>query len=171
MKECGGGVEVFENAVRFYYTGPMKATNIETEPHPGFMTDWQQNWVVLMTQATGISTLHERVFENRFAFVSELQKLGAKIEFDTTPVPNSQKYYHFTYDPEKIYKQAIKIYGPQNLHSGVLSVTDLRAGATLAIAALLVPGESIVNGVSILERGYEKFVEKVKELGGDIKRI
>ena len=149
----------------------MKATNIETEPHPGFMTDWQQNWVVLMTQATGISTLHERVFENRFAFVSELQKLGAKIEFDTTPVPNSQKYYHFTYDPEKIYKQAIKIYGPQNLHSGVLSVTDLRAGATLAIAALLVPGESIVNGVSILERGYEKFVEKVKELGGDIKRI
>ena len=172
VKKCGGGVEIINpNKIRFHYIGPFTASQIETEPHPGFMTDWQQNWVVLMTQAQGISTVHERVFENRFAFVSELQKLGANIEYDTTPVPNAKQYYHFTYDPEKVYKQAIKIYGPQQLHSGVLTVTDLRAGATLAIAALLVPGESIVNGVSILERGYERFVEKVTELGGDIKRL
>lgn len=172
VKQCGGGVEVFaSDKIRFYYRGPITATQIETEPHPGFMTDWQQNWVVLMTQAQGVSTLHERVFENRFAFVSELQKLGANIEYDTTPVLNPKQYYHFTYDPEKVYKQAIKIYGPQQLHSGVLTVTDLRAGATLAIAALLVPGETIVNGVSILERGYERFVEKVTQLGGTIERI
>lgn len=172
VKKCGGGVEIIgSDRVRFHYIGPFAASQIETEPHPGFMTDWQQNWVVLMTQAHGTSTVHERVFEGRFAFVSELQKLGAKIEFDTTPVANPKQYYHFTYDPEKVYKQAIKIYGPQQLHSGVLTVTDLRAGATLAIAALLVPGESIVNGVSILERGYERFVEKVTELGGDIKRL
>jgi len=172
VKKCGGGVEILgEDNVRFYYYGPMKATHIETEPHPGFMTDWQQNWVVLMTQAEGISTVHERVFENRFAFVSELQKLGAQIEFDNTPVVNPKDYYHFTYNEEKTYHQAIKIFGPQQLHSGVLTVTDLRAGATLAIAALLVPGESIVNGVSILERGYERFVEKVIKLGGEIKRL
>ncbi len=172
VKECGGGVElVGTDKIRFHYKGPFIATKIETEPHPGFMTDWQQNWVVLMTQAQGVSTLHERVFENRFAFVSELQKLGAQIEFDMTPVNNPKQYYHFAHNPEKEYKQAIKIYGPQQLHSGVLTVTDLRAGATLAIAALLVPGESIVNGVSILERGYERFVEKVTKLGGDIKRL
>lgn len=172
VRECGGGVETVGNdKVRFFHKGPLHATHIETEPHPGFMTDWQQNWVVLMTQAEGVSTLHERVFENRFAFVSELQKLGANIEYDVTPVANPKQYYHFTHDPEKVYKQAIKIYGPQQLHSGVLTVTDLRAGATLAIAALLVPGESIVNGVSILERGYERFVEKVVALGGDIERI
>lgn len=172
VKKSGGGVEIVgKDKIRFYYMGPFIATQVETEPHPGFMTDWQQNWVVLMTQANGVSTLHERVFENRFAFVSELQKLGANIEYDTTPVVNPKQYYHFTYDPEKVYKQAIKIYGPQQLHSGVLTVTDLRAGATLAIAALLAQGESIVNGVSILERGYERFVEKVTELGGDIKRL
>jgi UDP-N-acetylglucosamine 1-carboxyvinyltransferase len=172
VKKCGGGVEVVgTNKIRFHYKGPFTATKIETEPHPGFMTDWQQNWVVLMTQAQGVSTLHERVFENRFAFVTELQKLGAHIEFDMTPVSNPKQYYHFTHDEEKVYKQAIKIYGPQQLHSGVLTVTDLRAGATLAIAALLVSGESVVNGVSILERGYERFVEKVTKLGGDIKRI
>lgn len=172
VKKCGGGVKVVgTDKVRFNYIGHFKPTQIETEPHPGFMTDWQQNWVVLMTQAQGVSTLHERVFENRFAFVTELQKLGANIEFDTTPIVNAKEYYHFAYDAEKEYKQSIKIYGPQQLHSGVLTVTDLRAGATLAIAALLVPGESIVNGVSILERGYERFVEKVTKLGGDIKKI
>ncbi len=172
VKKAGGGVEIKgDNSVRFFYTGPFTATQVETTPHPGFMTDWQQNWVVLMTQAQGVSTVHERVFENRFAFVSELQKLGANIEFDSTPVANAKQYYHFTFDPEKVYKQAIKIYGPQQLHSGVLTVTDLRAGATLAIAALLVPGESIVNGVSILERGYERFVEKVTRLGGEIERL
>lgn len=171
VQQIGGGVEILgKDAIRFYYKGPFIASHVETEPHPGFMTDWQQNWVVLMTQAQGVSTVHERVFENRFAFVSELQKLGAKIEYDMAPVLNPKKYYHFTYDSEKVYKQAIKIYGPQQLHSGVLTVTDLRAGATLAIAALLVPGESIVNGVSILERGYERFVEKVAQLGGDIKK-
>ena len=172
VRECGGGVDfVGTDKIRFHYKGLFIATKIETEPHPGFMTDWQQNWVVLMTQAQGVSTLHERVFENRFAFVSELQKLGAQIEFDMATVKNPKQYYHFAHNPEKEYKQAIKIYGPQQLHSGVLTVTDLRAGATLAIAALLVPGESIVNGVSILERGYERFVEKVTQLGGDIKRI
>ena len=172
VKEIGAGVEdVGTDKIRFYYTDPFTASHIETQPHPGFMTDWQQNWVVLMTQAQGISTVHERVFENRFAFVSELQKLGANIEYDLTPIVNPKEYYHFTFDSEKVYKQGIKIYGPQQLHSGVLSVTDLRAGATLAIAALLVPGESIVNGVSILERGYERFVEKVTQLGGDIQRV
>ena len=172
VRAVGGGVETVDAShIRFWYKQPITFSQIETTPHPGFMTDWQQNWTVLMTQATGVSTVHERVFENRFAFVGELVKLGARIEYDDTPVPNPTSYYHFNYDPNKTYKQAIKIYGPQTLHSGVLTVTDLRAGATLAIAALMVQGESVVNGVAILERGYERFIEKVSALGGDIKRV
>ena len=172
VRAVGGGVETVDAShIRFWYQQPLTFSQIETTPHPGFMTDWQQNWTVLMTQATGVSTVHERVFENRFAFVGELVKLGARIEYDDTPVANPTSYYHFNYDPNKTYKQAIKIYGPQTLHSGVLTVTDLRAGATLAIAALMVQGESVVNGVAILERGYERFIEKVSALGGDIKRV
>jgi len=171
VKQVGGGVEKTAKGWRFFSKGPLSPSHIVTDPHPGFMTDWQQNWTVLMTQAHGISTIHERVFENRFAFVAELQKLGAHIEFEQIPVSDPSSFYLFNYDEKKAYKQAIKIYGPQKMHSGVLSVNDLRAGATVAIAALLVPGESVVNGVSIMERGYEQFVEKVSKLGGDIKRL
>jgi len=171
VKEVGGGVEKTENGWRFFAKGPLTASQITTDAHPGFMTDWQPNWAVLMTQAQGVSTIHERVFENRFAYVCELQKLGARIEFDMSKIENPKDYYFFNYNETKEYKQAIKIFGPQKLHSGVLTVSDLRAGATLAIAALLTPGESVVNGVSIMERGYEKFVEKVINLGGNIKRV
>ncbi len=171
VKQVGGGVEKTDKGWRFFAKGPLSASQIVTDAHPGFMTDWQPNWAVLMTQAQGVSTIHERVFENRFAYVAELQKLGARIEFDTTKVENPKDYYFFNYDDKKEYKQAIKIFGPQKLHNGVLTVSDLRAGATLAIAALLTPGESVVNGVSIMERGYEKFIEKVINLGGDIKRL
>ncbi len=135
------------------------------------MTDWQPNWAILMTQAGGDSFIHERVFENRFSYVEELRKLGAEIDFVKIPVRNPMEYFFFNFDPNKKYNQAIKIKAPQKLHGGVLNISDLRAGATLAIAALVAEGESVVNGASILERGYENFVEKVTSLGGDIKKI
>lgn len=172
LGKVGGGVEKFnDNTWRFFYKGPLTALNIVTDPHPGFMTDWQPNWAVLMTQATGKSLIHERVFENRFSYVDELIKMGAKIEYSSPQVSNPQSFYVFNYDKSKEYKQAITIYGLQHLHNGVLTIADLRAGATLAIAALLADGESIINGASILERGYENFVEKITSLGGDIKKV
>jgi UDP-N-acetylglucosamine 1-carboxyvinyltransferase len=149
----------------------LKATKLETSPHPGFMTDWQPNWAVLMTQANGESFIYERVFENRFSYVNELRKLGAQIDFVKPPVNNPQEYFFFNFDPNKKYNQAIRIVGPQKLHGGALTIFDLRAGATLAIAALIAEGESIVNGVSILNRGYENFTEKIINLGGDIKQV
>lgn len=149
----------------------ITAVDIETAPHPGFMTDWQPNWAVLMTLAKGKSVIHERVFENRFSYVEELKKLGAKIQFIERKVENPENFYFFNYKKNKKYSQMIEIDGPVNLHGGVLNIADLRAGASLAIAALVAEGESAVNGVSILERGYENFVIKVRELGGDIKKI
>lgn len=172
MKETTSGVDILgKSLVRFYYKGPLKSSQIHTSPHPGFMTDWQPNWAVLMTQAKGESIIHERVFENRFSYVEELRKLGADIDFVKIPVNNPMEYFFFNFDPSKKYNQAIRIRGQQKLHSAVLNIADLRAGATLAIAALVAEGESVVNGASILERGYENFVEKVTSLGGEIKRI
>ena len=172
LKEAGVSV-IKENDSFFYHPyGPiLKATNIETLPHPGFMTDWQPNWTVLMTQAKGRSMIVERVFENRFAYVEELKKLGAKIEFIDFKVDNPTDFYFFNYDIKSSYQQAIIVDGPVKLHNGVVNITDLRAGASLAVAALLASGESIVNGASILKRGYEKFVEKIKSLGGEIREV
>ncbi len=172
MKEIGVDVSELSNDVwRFQYKGSLQASKIETAPHPGFMTDWQPPWAVLMTQAVGESTIIERMFENRFSYVDELRKLGANIEYIKPPINYPEEYFFFNFDPAKKYNQAIRINGQEELHGGVLNISDLRAGATLAIAALVAEGESVISGASILERGYENFVEKVQKLGGEIKKI
>ncbi len=172
LKKINAGVEIKNNQeIRFYWQGQIKSSTIETLPHPGFMTDWQPNWAVLMTQAKGESLITERVFENRFSYVEELKKLGAKIEFFKTKVKNPSEFFFFNYDSNKQYQQTIKITGGYKLHEGVLTIADLRAGATLAIAALIVNGQSVINGASIMERGYDSFVEKITSLGGLIKKV
>ncbi len=172
MKQIGVTVDIYgKSTIKFLYKGKLNACHVETSPHPGFMTDWQPNWAILMTQAQGDSIIEERVFENRFSYVDELRRLGAEIDYVKQPIHNPAEYFFFNFDPAKKYKQAIRINGPQKLHGGVLDIADLRAGATLAIAALVAEGESVVNGVSILERGYENFAGKVKSLGGDIEKI
>jgi len=172
VKQTGNQYEIISpNSIKFVGKENFHAVNISTTPHPGFMTDWQPNWAILMTQAQGTAIIHERVFENRFSYVEELKKLGAKIEFFQPKVKNPQKYYYFNYEKNKQYHQAIKIHGPQALHGGVLNIADLRAGASLAIAALIAKGESIIQNASILERGYENFTEKVLKVGGEIKKI
>ena len=165
------GQKIAKDKFRFFYQGKIKPVDIETSPHPGFMTDWQPSWAILMLAAKGESIIHERVFENRFSYVEELKKLGAKIDFIDIKVKNPENFYHFNYEKNKEYQQTIKIQGGNELHNAILNICDLRAGAALACAALLADGESVVNGTSILERGYEDFVEKVKKLGGDIKKV
>lgn len=172
MKNIGVGVEDMKNdSWRFFYQSQIRSSKVETAPHPGFMTDWQPPWAVLMTQAVGESTIIERMFENRFSYVDELRKLGAAIEYIKPPINYPEEYFFFNFDPAKKYNQAIRIKGQEDLHGGVLNISDLRAGATLAIAALVAEGESVISGASILERGYENFVEKVQKLGGEIKKI
>ena len=172
MRQAGAGVEEISNyKYRFFYKSEIKPINIETSPHPGFMTDWQPSGAILMLKANGESIIHERVFENRFSYVEELKKLGAKIDFVNIAVENPEIFYHFNHEKDKKYQQTIKIQGNSELHNAILNISDLRAGAALACAALLAEGESVVNGASILERGYEDFVEKVKKLGGEIRKV
>lgn len=172
IEKANCGVEYKgDNSIRFFYQGQIRPVSVETAPHPGFMTDWQPNWAVLMTLAHGKSIIHERLFENRFAYVAELQRLGADIRFVDTEIKNPEEFYLFNYEKGKKYHQSIEVTGGQKLHNGVLSISDLRAGATLAIAALVAEGQSVVNGASIMERGYENFEKKVQSLGGDIIKV
>lgn len=173
VRQAGGNFEVAGDAIRFYYTTPFTSASITTTPHPGFMTDWQAPWSILMTQANGESIIHETVFENRFSYVSELRKLGAKIDF-IEPTMKKNTVYQFNGGVKQAPAsptQAIKITGPTKLHNGLLQVADLRAGASLLIAASVAYGESIVEGASIIDRGYEQIDKKLKSLGADIKRV
>ncbi len=137
----------------------MRATDVVTRPHPDFMTDWQGPWSVLATQATGVSTIHETIYENRFAYAPELKKMGAKIEYYTPEVDNPVEFYNFNYDSKDAghENQGLKITGPTKLHNAVLNIADLRAGATLVMAALIAKGKSVIYGVEHIERGYEAF--------------
>lgn len=171
VKEVGGHYEESEKGVRFYLNDKLLPCNVITEIEPGFKTDWQGPWAILMTQGEGTSLIHETIYENRFGYVSELKKMGARIEFFEPQIDNPSEFYNFNFDPKTHYQQAIKITGPQKLHNGVLTITDLRAGATLVIAALIANGESILQGIEHIERGYENFAERLISLGANIEVV
>ncbi|OGG31615.1 UDP-N-acetylglucosamine 1-carboxyvinyltransferase [Candidatus Gottesmanbacteria bacterium RIFCSPLOWO2_01_FULL_46_9] len=160
------------NSTRYYAGGNMHATDVVTLPHPGFMTDWQAPWAVFMTQVKGTSTIHETVFESRFSYVQELAKMGARIEFFDPPVDKPEAYYNFNWsDRISGYHQGVRIHGPTKLHNAVLEIDDLRAGATLILAALVATGESYIHGVEQVDRGYEDIESRLKGIGAHIDRI
>lgn len=173
LKDVGGGYEIKANGIRFYAKKNLIASDIVTSPYPGFMTDWQGPWTVLMTQAKGNSTVHEAVYENRFTYVEELRKMGADIELFNPEVKDPQNFYNFNLsDDKKEYKHAAMIKGPNQLHNGVITMTDLRAGATLVLAALAAKGgESVIFGINHLDRGYENFEKSLTKLGANIVRV
>src|SRR3990167_283416 len=167
-----GWEAISADSTRFFVKGPIKPTNIISGPYPAFMTDWQQPWAVLTTLARGVSRIHETVFERRFSYVSELTKMGAKIKFYHPRVRNPDTFYNFNWqDRIPGYYQGVKIIGPTKLHDAILEMTDIRAGATLLVAALAATGTSVLTEVEHLDRGYEKLDERLKNLGADIKRI
>ncbi len=172
LNACGGGFKETKEGIRFFYKGELKAIDVKTSSYPGFMTDWQGPWAVLMTKAVGTSTIHETVYENRFTYVDELRKLGAHIELFNPKVKNPTKFYNFNIkDDNGKYFHAAKITGPTLLHNGIVNITDLRAGATLVLASLAAKGESVLLDVEHLDRGYEQFDKRLRGLGASIKRV
>lgn len=172
LEKIGAGFESQKNGIRFFSKGIIKPSNIITSPYPGFMTDWQGPWAVLMTKANGVSTIHETVYESRFGYVDGLKKMGAKIALYNPIVSNAKLFYNFNlHDDLPGNYHAIRIFGPSVLHNGVVTITDLRAGATLVLGALAAKGKSAVFGVEHLDRGYEKFEQRLKTLGADIQRV
>src|SRR3972149_1722102 len=169
VNQASGGYEVTGEGIRFFSKGPLKATSVETWHHPGFMTDWQALWVTLMTQSTGGSVVHERVFENRFGYVPSLQNMGAKIELFNPEVKNPEIFYEFN-SSEVVENpfHAARIYGPTKLQGSQLAVNDIRAGATLTLAALVPQGQSTLENVELIERGYENLDGRLELLGAKI---
>lgn len=168
----GGYAEVDATTTRYFVRHPLLPVDVVTGAHPGFMTDWQAPWALLMTQASGKSTIHETVFESRFSYVSELRKMGANIDFYDPQVRDPEKFYNFNWAdrvPEN--HQGIEINGPTRLHNAIVDIDDLRAGATLVMAALAASGESYVHGAEQVDRGYENIVKRLTSLGAKIKRI
>ncbi|MCP4202178.1 MAG: UDP-N-acetylglucosamine 1-carboxyvinyltransferase [bacterium] len=144
LTECGCEVEIGDRAVTVARTAELRPRNIVTAPHPGFPTDLQAQYLALMTQATGPSTVCETVFENRFQHVPELRRMGAEIEVDGN---------------------VARIKGPVQLTGAKVMATDLRASACLVLAALAAEGESVIDRIYHLDRGYEPMELKLHLLG------
>lgn len=172
FRRAGGAAQEIDATTTLYKSsGELASTDIVTLPHPGFMTDWQAPWAVFMTQAKGVSTIHETVFESRFSYVGELKKMGADIDFYDPDVTNPSEYYNFNWaDRREDYHQGIRIKGPVPLHNAVLSADDIRAGASLVLAALVAEGESYIHGVEKIDRGYEHLEERFSAVGASMKR-
>lgn len=172
LEEVGGKFEAIDaTTTRYTSSRKLKATDVVTGPHPGFMTDWQAPWALLMTQASGTSTIHETVFESRFSYVGELQKMGAKIEFFDPNVVRPTRYYNFNWEDRTTKSpHGIKITGPVILHNAIVEMSDLRAGATLLLASLVAHGISYIHGVEQIDRGYEKIEKRLNAIGARIVR-
>ncbi len=175
VRRMGAEYEVTPDGISFFRApseadpdikNPLKALAIETATHPGFMTDWQQPFCVAMTQATGISTIHETIYEDRFAYAHDLNEMGAKIRVSMECPEgelcrfNGKNFYH-----------TATIEGPTELTSAKLTVRDLRSGMVDIIAALVARGVSEVDGVDEIDRGYERIDERLRDLGADITRV
>ena len=150
LEEMGVKIEEYDDSIRVSRTGKLNKCNIKTMPHPGFPTDMQPQIAVLLSLADGTSIINESVWDNRFRYVEELKRMGAQISVDG--------------------KIAV-VEGVSHLNAAPVRATDLRAGAAMVIAALAAKGTTQIEGINQIERGYENIIEKLTELGADVKRI
>ncbi|MDA1334670.1 MAG: UDP-N-acetylglucosamine 1-carboxyvinyltransferase [bacterium] len=165
VRRIGGEYKVEKNGIRFFRSGPLKAYDIETAPHPGFMTDWQQPFTVLLMLARGTSYVHDTVYEDRFGYVRDFINLGAKIKVLTKCVGSKCRF------SGKGYPHSIEIKGPARLKGAVMIMPDIRAGLAHLVAALAANGVSRISGVEHLDRGYERLDVRLKKLGARIERV
>jgi UDP-N-acetylglucosamine 1-carboxyvinyltransferase len=151
LGEAGAAVDVLPpHSVRVRSSGRLRAADISTEEYPGFPTDMQAQYMALATQAEGVSLVTENIFENRFMHVQELVRMGASIKVDG---------------------RTATVLGPASLSAAAVMCSDLRASASLVLAALVADGETIVDRVYHMDRGYERFEEKLKSVGAQIQRM
>jgi len=151
LQETGARVEVLgPDTVRVRTDGRLRAADISTEEYPGYPTDMQAQYMALATQAEGVSTVTENIFENRFMHVQEMVRMGANIKVDGSTAT---------------------VRGPARLSAAAVMCSDLRASASLVLAALVADGESILDRVYHIDRGYERFEEKLRGVGAQIRRM
>ena len=148
--DIGCEVEEFDDAVRVVAKGRLRSTQVKTLPYPGYPTDMQPQIGVVLALAHGTSTITESIFENRFKYLDELARMGANI---------------------KIEGNSATIEGVEKFSGARVSAPDLRAGAALCIAGLATDGITIIDDIVYIQRGYERFEEKLRGLGGMIEKV
>lgn len=151
LREMGVKIIVGKNWIETFPSSKLKSIKIQTLPYPGFPTDLQAPFSVLLAQAFGKSLIHDPMYEGRLNYLTELAKMGARVKI---------------LDPHRA-----EITGPANLRGAHIQSLDLRAGATLILAALSAQGESVIGNIEQIDRGYEKIDEKLKSLGAEIQRV
>lgn len=163
FQKVGGKYRILKDGIEFYYHQPLKgAQHIETAVHPGFMTDWQQPFAVLLTQSAGFSIIHETVYENRFGYVKILKKMGANVELFSQCLGKKPCRFH-----RMDHAHSLVIQGVTPLKASNITIPDLRAGFAYVMAALLASDESTIANVHYLERGYEDIMLKLQSIGAD----
>jgi UDP-N-acetylglucosamine 1-carboxyvinyltransferase len=150
LREMGVAVMELDDSVIVQRTTPLLRTHLKTMPYPGFPTDMQPQMTAVLCLAGGTSIVTEGVWDNRFRYVDELSKMGASV---------------------RITGRTALIEGVQNLSGAQIKAGDLRAGAALVIAGLCAQGQTEIEGVSYIERGYEDIIEKLTALGADITAV
>lgn len=166
-RKVGGAFDVRDDGIRFWHPGgDLKSLVVETNVHPGFMTDWQQPLVVALTQADGLSIVHETVYENRFGFTSALRQMGATIQVYRECLGGTA----CRFGQRNFYHSAV-ISGPTPLKGSDIAVPDLRGGFSHLIAALTAEGRSNVSGINLIDRGYESFMDKLEALDANVTRL
>lgn len=157
FRKVGGAFDIQDDGIRFYHPGgELNPVVIETDVHPGFMTDWQQPLVVALTQAKGLSIVHETVYENRFGFTDALNDMGAQIQIYRECLGGNP----CRFGQRNFYHSAV-ISGPTKLKAADIRVPDLRGGFSHMVAALAAEGTSHVTNVQLISRGYEHFLDKL----------
>src|SRR5260370_38849561 len=167
-QEIGGGIElVGPESIRFFRKEELRPAVIETDVYPGFSTDWQQPFAILLTQANGISIINETVYEHRFGYLKALDKLGAKTQLTTHCLGGTTcRYREFNYEHSAI------IMGPTPFTAvDCISTPDLRAGLAYVIAAAVARGTTTVTGIELLERGYGNIVPRLAAMNLNIERV
>jgi UDP-N-acetylglucosamine 1-carboxyvinyltransferase len=150
LREVGAVIETGKDSLHVKSEGKLRAADVTTKEYPGFATDMQAQYMALMTQADGISVIHENIFENRYMHASELLRMGAHIRIDGS--------------------RAI-VAGKTRLTGANVIASDLRASASLVLAALVAEGDTLVDRIYHLDRGYEKIEEKLRSVGAQIERV
>lgn len=150
LERCGVRIDVGRDSIRVRSGGELKAADISTEEYPGFPTDMQAQFMALATQAEGTTTVTENIFENRFMHVQELNRMGANIS---------------------VQGRTATVRGKTPLQSAAVMCSDLRASASLVLAALVADGETILDRVYHMDRGYERIEEKLRGVGAQIRRM
>ncbi len=165
IRRLHGRYEIDDQGIRFFAPEPLHGVIVETDTHPGFMTDWQQPLVTVLTQAQGESIMHETVYEDRFGYTNVLNRMGARIEVSDACLGTLPCRF-----AGHGHQHSARILGPTKLHGTTIAIPDIRAGMAQVIAALTAEGTSRLTGLEHLDRGYEQLDQRLQAVGARLQR-